>query len=163
MAYAPSKSKKNRGEASEMPNMTSMMDMMTIMLLFLLKTISSSGAMLHPAQGIQLPVSTLSESPQQHISFIINNQGIYQDKEGFLGRELASAEELESDQVQVFTQLTAFLDSLRGQDEALGRKAETIVTLQGDSQIKYKYIYKFIQSCGYSGFGTVQFIVEKKK
>ena len=163
MAYAPSKSKKNPGEAADMPNLTAMMDMMTIILLFLLKSLSVSGALLHPAETIELPHSEKYAPPEQHLSFIINNLGIFEDIDGNIGKHLVYEVEMESDEIQIFTGLTTFLDSIRTQNRVLGRAGESIVTLQGDNEIKYKYIYKFIQSCGYSGFGTIQFIVEKKE
>jgi len=162
MAYAPSKSKKNPGKDAEMPNLASMMDMMTIILLFLLKSLSSSGALLHEAPGITLPSAEKIKEAQQHIAFIINDQGIFEDIEGNIGNQLVTQAEMESDDVQLFTGLTDYLDKKQEQDVLLKREIHRIVTLQGDRAIKYKFIFKFIQSCGYSGFETIQFIVEKK-
>ena len=162
MAYAPSKSKKNKAASAPMPNLTTMMDMMTIILLFLLKTLSTTGALLHAAPGIELPVSEKMDEPQQYLAFFINNDGVFSDKEGNIGQQLVTPSEMESDDIQLFVNLNEFLDSTRALDKMLKRNVGNIVTLQGDSRIKYKYIFKFIQTCGYSGFETIQFIVEKK-
>ena len=161
MAYAPSKSKKNPAGQAEMPNLTTMMDMMTIILLFLLKSLAVSGALLHAAPGIELPVSQNAQEAQQHLSFIINDYGIFEDLEGQIGNKLVSPEDMNNDSIQIFGGFVDFLQDARQQDLLLKREVRTIITLQGDARVKYKYIYKFIQSCGYSGFETVQFIVEK--
>lgn len=163
MAYAPSKSKKNPSGEAEMPNLASMMDMMSIILLFLLKSLSASGAIMAKAPGIELPISTHMEDCQAHVAFIINEQGIFVDAEGNVGENLVTQAEMFSDDVQLFTGLTDYLDNKQEQDELLKREISRIVTLQGDKYIPYKYIFKFIQSCGYSGFETIQFIVEKAK
>ena len=144
-----------------MPNLTTMMDMMTIILLFLLKTMSVSGQLLHPAPGIQLPESTLEAKPEKHLMFIINSAGVFIDDEGKIGGQVATIEELEDDAIPMYDQVVTILDSIRNEDRLLGREIRTIVTLQGDREIPYKHLYKFITSCANSEFETIQFVVEK--
>ena len=162
MAFTPSKAKKNPPKRAEMPNLTSMMDMMTIILLFLLKSLSVSGALLHTAPGIELPLSRIHSDPQSHLSFIINLQGVFRDLEGEIGDMMASPEELANDDLVVFEHLKSHLDSERRLDIELGRKQREIITLQGDKKIQYRHLFKFITTCGEAGFSTIQFIVEKE-
>lgn len=162
MAFVPSKAKKNPPKSEDMPNLTSMMDMMTIILLFLLKSLAMSGAIMHVAPGIELPQSSIQVDPQKHISFIINEQGIFQDRDGQYGVAVASAAELQDENVFMFPGLIAFLDSVKSFDAEIGRSERRIITVQGDKNIQYKDVYKFISTCGEAGFATIQFIVSKK-
>lgn len=163
MAFIPSKAKKNPPKAAEMPNLGSMMDMMTIILLFLIKSMSTSGALMPPAPGIELPESKVQTDPQQHIAFIINPQGVFQqDQDGNPVRLLAGINDLNDPEVVLFDNIIAFLDSAKAMDRTLGRSEREIVTLQGDKQTPYNHLYKFITSCGEAGYATIQFIVEKE-
>lgn len=163
MAFIPSKAKKNPPKSAEMPNLGSMMDMMTIILLFLLKSMSASGALMPPAPGIELPMSGIDNEPQQHLAFIINYQGIFQqDEEGNPIRNLAAAGEMVDPEIALFDHVILFLDSAKAMDRKLGRKQREIITLQGDKNTPYGHLYKFISSCGEAGFSTIQFIVEKE-
>ncbi len=163
MAFIPSKAKKNPPKAAEMPNLSSMMDMMTIILLFLIKSMSASGALMPPAPGIELPESKIQTEPQQHLAFIINERGVFQqDEDGKPVRNLALPQELTDPSIPMFEHLITFLDSAKQVDRRLGRTEREIITLQGDKNIPYGYLYKFISSCGEAGFSTIQFIVEKE-
>ena len=170
MAFTPSKAKKNPPKRAEMPNLTSMMDMMTIILLFLLKSLSVSGALLHPAPGIELPLSEIHVQAQKNLSFIIyihevDNYppGLYeQTPEGIRGVYLATKEELYDDSQIIFNQLKNYLERERALDLDLKRPLRDIVTLQGDKSVQYRHLSKFIQTCGEAGFSTIQFIVEKE-
>ena len=163
MAFIPSKAKKNPTKAADMPNLGSMMDMMTIILLFLIKSMSTSGALMPPAPGIELPESKVHNDPQQHLAFIINPQGIFQqDEDGNPVRTLAGIEELSSPEIVLFYNVISYLDSAKAMDRTLGRPEREIITLQGDKNTPYNHLYKFITSCGEAGFSTIQFIVEKE-
>jgi biopolymer transport protein ExbD len=162
MAFVPSKAKKNPRKEQEMPNLTSMMDMMTIILLFLLKSITINGSVMHPAYGIELPESSMQVGLEKHISFIINAEGIFQDKDGLYGVNVASAEEMKSGEVFLFPRLIAYLDSIRQYDSEVGRSERRIITVQGDKNIQYQDVYKFISTCGEAGFSVIQFIVRKE-
>ena len=162
MAFTPSKAKKNLPKKAEMPNLTSMMDLMTIILLFLLKSLSVSGALLHQAQGIELPLSKIHMDPELHLSFIINSHGVFKDLEGQTGDMVADADELANDDLVIFEHLKSYLDSERQLDKELGRKQREIITIQGDKNIQYRHLFKFITTCGQAGFSTIQFIVEKE-
>ena len=159
---APSKMKKHRAEEAGMPNLTTMMDMMTIILLFLLKTMSVSGQLLHQAPGIELPESAQEVEPERHLMFIMNSQGIFLEEEGQIGAQVATTQDLEDPEIVIFDGVVGYLDSIRQEDRVLGRKLRSIVTLQGDREIPYKYLYKFITSAAESEFQTVQFVVEKE-
>ncbi|MBC8205312.1 biopolymer transporter ExbD [bacterium] len=162
MAFVPSKAKKHGIKREPTPNLTSMMDMMTIILLFLLKSMAVSGALLHAVEGINLPNSNSETEPQKHLSFVINEEGVFYEVEGRVVRLLAASFELQNDSLIMFENLNDFLDSTRAMDMELGRETRSKVTLQADKAIPYKYIYKFITTCGESGFTTIQFIVAKE-
>ncbi len=162
MAFTPSKVKKNPHKIAELPNLTSMTDMMTLILLFLLKLVAISGMVIHPVPGIELPLSSTLLDPQKRISFVINQEGIFQDLDGRFGENLASAEEMKNDEITIYPRIITYLDSIRKFDSEVGRSERRIVTVQGDRTIEYRHIYKFISTCGEAGFSTIQFIVEKK-
>jgi biopolymer transport protein ExbD len=163
MAFAPSKAKKNPKKEAEMPNLTTMMDMMTIILLFLLKTLAMTGALMQPNRDIELPTSTITGNPQRFLSFVvIPDQGIFVDKEGYLGAQLATPEQMEDVTTLFYPSLQVYLDSIKAVDLEVGRSERSIITVQGDRNLKYKTIYKFISTCGEAGFSTIQFIIAQK-
>jgi len=162
MAFVPSKAKKNPPKGGDMPNLNSMMDMMTIILLFLLKSLASAGAIMPVAPGIELPESSAQTQPQQHLSFIINSEGIFEGIESKIGVNLATAGELTNPELPLLGRLIVYLDSAKAVDKKLGRTERAIITLQGDRNTSYSYLYKFISSCGEAGFSTIQFIVTKR-
>jgi len=162
MAFVPSKAKKNPPKGGDMPNLNSMMDMMTIILLFLLKSLSSAGAIMPVAPGIELPRSSIQSQPQQHLAFVINSQGVFEGFEGKIGANLATASEMSDAETPLLTTLIAYLDSAKSVDKRLGRSERAIITLQGDRIMPYGHLYKFISSCGEAGFSTIQFIVTKQ-
>lgn len=163
MAFVPSKAKKHGIKRLPMPNLTSMMDMMVIILLFLLKSMAVSGALLHEVKGINLPVADREERPQTHLPFVVTEDGVFYEVEGKIVRTMASKEEMDNDSLFFFDYLNLFLDSTRTVDLELGRETRSIVTLQADRSLKYRYIKKFIDTCNASGFSTIQFIVNKEK
>jgi biopolymer transport protein ExbD len=63
----------------------------------------------------------------------------------------------------MYPRLLSYLDSIRQFDSEIGRSERRIITLQGDREIEYRDVYKFISTCGEAGFSTIQFIVAKKE
>jgi len=161
MAFAPSKGKKHRRPSATTPQLTSMMDMMVIMLLFLLKAYSVSGALIKPAQGVDLPNSTVMNEPQKVLSLIVTREGVYEDQSSIPGRKIEDLAPLQDDNLIELPQLLAFLNQAQERNRQLGRDEKSTLTVQGDKTIPYRWVLKIINTCSNAGFDKIDFVVMK--
>jgi len=161
MAFPPSKGKKHRRRPNAMPQLTSMMDMMTIMLLFLLKAFSTSGAFIKPAQGVDLPNSTVMNEPQKVLSLIVTRDGVYEDLASIKGKKVEDLASLQNDDLIDLPQLLAFLHQAQERSRQLGREEKRTLTVQGDKTIPYRWVLKVINTCSNAGFDKIDFVVLK--
>lgn len=162
MAFAPSKGKKHRRSGAAAPQLTSMMDMMTIMLLFLLKTYSVSGALIKPAEGVQLPNSTVTKEPAKVLSLIITRDGLYEDVSHKERRLIEDEASLQDDNAVELPKLFAYLSQVQDRNRQLGRDEKRTLTIQGDKTTPYRWILKVINTCSNAGFEKIDFVVFKE-
>jgi biopolymer transport protein ExbD len=162
MAFAPSKGKKHRFDKPGIPNLTSMIDIMVVILLFLLKSYSASGVLVTPAQGVELPSSTVTNEPLKVLSLVVTQQGLYEDLSDKADRLLEDYASLQNDQLVELPNLGSFLNQAQERSKALGREAKRTITVQGDKTIPYRWVLKIINTCAGSGFDKVDFVVLKE-
>lgn len=166
MAFAPSKSKRNRRKDLGKLNLASMMDMMTIILLFLLKTFSAGGALLRPSPYLELPKAERDMEPKKAVAILIlssNSEmppGVYEDMEKD-PRVLSRADELDNPDVVILPALEAFLNEHREFAEKVGKTFKGEVTIQCDKEVRYDWLLKVINTCGQSEYSTIDFVVIK--
>ncbi len=162
MAFAPSKGKKHmeRGEAKL--RITSLMDVMTIMLLFLLKTYSVSGALMKPAEGVDLPHSTVTLEPVKVLGLLVTTEGLFEDVPVESRRMIEGVLDLNDDAAVELDNLYAYLSQVQARNRELGREEKTVLTIQGDKTTPYRWILKIINTCSAAGFEKIDFVVYKE-
>ena len=161
MAFAPSKGKKHRFDKPGIPNLTSMIDIMVVILLFLLKSYSASGVLVTPAEGIDLPASTVTNEPIKVLSLVAKKDGLYEDIADKADRLIEDAASLQNDELVELPKLGAFLNQVQERSHALGRENKRTITIQGDKTIPYRWVLKIINTCAGAGFDKVDFVVLK--
>jgi biopolymer transport protein ExbD len=161
MAFAPSKGKKHRFDKPGIPNLTSMIDIMVVILLFLLKSYSASGVLVTPAEGIELPTSTVTNEPIKVLSLVVTNEGVYEDLSEKADRLIEDFASLQNDEYVELPQLGAFLNQVQDRSRSLGREDRHTITIQGDKTIPYRWVLKIINTCAGAGFDKVDFVVLK--
>ncbi|MCX6641320.1 MAG: biopolymer transporter ExbD [bacterium] len=162
MAFAPSKGKKHHFAAPGIPNLTSMIDIMVVILLFLLKSYSTSGVLVQPAQGVELPNSTVTNAPMKVLTIIAKKDGLFEEVSGIPGKIIEDFTSLQNDNLVELPNLAAMLEQVQQRSRALGREDKTTITIQGDKTIPYRWVLKIINTCASSGFDKVDFVVLKE-
>ncbi|RJP75415.1 MAG: biopolymer transporter ExbD [Candidatus Zixiibacteriota bacterium] len=162
MAFAPSKGKKHRRPAAAMPQLTSMMDMMVIMLLFLLKVYSTSGALIKPADGVDLPSSTVAAEPVKVLSLLATRNGLYEEINAQQHRLIEDLAALQDDNQVELGNLSSFLHQVQDRNRRFGREETRTLTIQGDKTIPYRWVLKIINTCSNAGFEKIDFVVLKE-
>jgi len=162
MAFAPSKGKKNRRKDKGGLSLNSMMDMMTIILLFLLKSMSSSGALIRPSPFLALPHSFQNMEPKKSLAILVNQDGVFEDMEN-APRQIALKSEVEDPDNVVLPSLQEYLTNEKDLVERTGRIFKGEITIQCDKEVTYNWLLKVINTCGQVEYGTIDFVVIKKK
>ena len=162
MAFAPSKGKRHCTRIEAKLRITSLMDVMTIMLLFLLKTYSVSGAFIKPAEGVNLPQSTVTQEPVKVLSLIVTPQGLFEDVSIEQRRLIEDVAALDDDVAIELDNLYAYLSMVQERNRHLGREEKRVLTVQGDKSIPYRWILKIINTCSSAGFDKIDFVVYKE-
>ena len=162
MAFPPSKGKKHLIRGDVKLRITSLMDVMTIMLLFLLKTYSVSGALMKPAEGVDLPSSTVVAEPVKVLGLIITQEGVFDDVAVQERHLLEDVEALNDDSILELANLSSYLHSVQERNRHLGREEKRVLTIQGDRLIPYRWVLKVIDTCSGAGFEKIDFVVYKE-
>ncbi|MBU0517913.1 biopolymer transporter ExbD [bacterium] len=162
MAFAPSKGKKHLRHDEAKLRITSLMDVMTITLLFLLKTYSVSGALMKPAEGVDLPTSTVTQEPQKVLGLIVTPDGVFEDIAAENRVMIEGVLTLNDDNVITLDNLYAYLSTVQARNRELGREEKRVLTIQGDRGTPYRWILKIINTCSTAGFEEVDFVVYKE-
>jgi len=162
MAFAPSKGKKHLRYEEAKLRITSLMDVMTIMLLFLLKTYSVSGALMKPAEGVELPTSTVTQEPQKVLGLVVTPNGVFEDVAAENRPLIEGVANLNNDNIVTLDNLYAYLSNVQARNRELGREEKRVLTIQGDRSTPYRWILKIINTCSAAGFEQVDFVVYKE-
>ncbi|TKJ42206.1 hypothetical protein CEE37_00580 [candidate division LCP-89 bacterium B3_LCP] len=162
MAFPPSKGKKHLCRGDLKLRITSLMDVMTLVLLFLLKTYSVSGPLMKPAEGVELPSSTVTQEPVKVLGLIITPDGLFEDAAAGERRMIEGIDVLNDDTVLQLTNLSTYLSNVQERNRYLGREEKRVLTIQGDKSIPYRWVLKVIDTCSGAGFEKIDFVVYKE-
>lgn len=150
MAFIPSRAKKHDTQAKGELNMNSMMDMMTIILLFLLKSYSTQGALVSPAEGLQLPKSSRSQRPEKELIVAISQQNIMVNDIPVINIEDIDTDRMDIVPLQVILEENA---TKKQELETLtGEEFTHEVIIEGDEKTPYDILSKVMYTCGRSKF-----------
>jgi biopolymer transport protein ExbD len=161
MAFAPTKGKKHKSEASARLelNMTSLIDMFTCLLAFLLKSFSAEGALVTPSDGLELPKSVASERAKPGLTIEIGKNEVVVE-----GALVANTADLAKTDYEALLKSPMYADLDKRHKAALameqyGTKFEGEVIIQGDKDIPFSALYKVMFLCARNDYGKMRLIV----
>lgn len=144
-------------------NINSMMDMMTILLLFLLKSYSTEGALVTPAEDLEIPVSETTQSAKPSLEVKVSEKFI-----SVHGKVVADVEDALAGEDMVIEGLLEVLEEAKQQSRLLndavgGDFASDDLVIQGDRKIPYKLLTRVMYTSGQAGFSKQRFVVYQKE
>ncbi len=152
--------RKKRKRAAEKLNITSMMDMFTIILVFLLKSYSSDGQLITPAQGLEIPESKTELSAQLALEIQVGQSQISVD-----GIPVADIKNLIGKKEMLIPELVEQLKKEKESAELLaksqGKEFKGKLVIHGDKKMPYEILTKVMYSCGQVGYSEQNFVVYK--
>ncbi len=160
MAFAPSKSKKNKSTDKGELNMNSMMDMMTIILLFLLKSFSTDGVLVAPSEDLTLPTSFRVEKPKKELNVAISQEEIIVNDIPILAISSLSKEEMLIPELNV--KLAEYAEQEKLLELEVGKEFTHQVIIQGDEAIPFEVLIKVMYTCSQSEFYKMRLLTIRK-
>lgn len=148
-------------------NITSLMDVLTIMLLFLLKNYSADGSLLTNADNLVLPNSESKKKPTEvNLQIAVTQDMILLDNQAVVPTE--DARNIPSEEPDpIITKLEERLKIALQQEEEMVRlgalnAVQGKVIVQVDKNIEFDVLFKIMNTCGKSGYNTMNFAVMER-
>ncbi|MBD3421185.1 MAG: hypothetical protein GF398_13800 [Chitinivibrionales bacterium] len=156
--------RRNRSEGDAKLNITSMMDMFTIILVFLLKSFSTQGQLITPAEGLTLPASSIERTTGQALSVKISrNQIAVEDALVVDKQDYEAITEQKDFMIQsLYEVLQKHAGEARKSAELFGKEFSGEITIQGDVEIPYNVLTRIMYTCGQAGYPVMNLIVYRK-
>jgi biopolymer transport protein ExbD len=146
-------------------NITSMMDMFTIILVFLLKSYSSEGQLVTPAEKLLLPNSIVKKAPHGGLELKVSSKVIMiEDQVMFEGKQIDDI--MQDTQYLIrpmYEKLAKYAREARATAETYKQEFKGTVIIQGDKEIPYNLLVKIMYTCGQAGYPSINLIVYKKE
>jgi biopolymer transport protein ExbD len=166
--------------------LTSMMDVLVIIVVFLLKSYNVSMNSFTTPQGLQLPISSSQDTPNDSVQVIVTPESLTVESErildflqtsGDLGNQSANYSFKQGDLDEGGLRVVPLYDALmkaRAKTELLLAKSaarvdgkpipfEGILAIQADKKIKYDTVKKIMYTAGTAGFKIIKFLALKKE
>ena len=161
---AARQARRSKGEGDEKLNITSMMDMFTIILVFLLKSFSTEGQLVTPAEGLTLPTSKVEKHAKPGLSIKVSDDRILvEDKLVLEGENFENAVNQKGYLIEKLKKvLDKYAKEGRKSSEMYGEEFSGEVTIQGDVTIPYRALVRIIYTCGQAGFPKTNLIVYRE-
>jgi len=148
-------------------NITSLMDVLTIMLLFLLKNYSADGSILTNADNLVLPNSESKKKPTEvNLQIAVTQDMILLDNQAVAPTDDArNIPQEEPD--PVIAKLEERLKIALAQEEEMVRlgalnAVQGKVIVQVDKNIDFDVLFKVMNTCGKSGYNSMNFAVMER-
>jgi biopolymer transport protein ExbD len=138
------KSERHKREVHAELLLTALIDAFSILVIFLLMSFSSSGEVIVPGKGIELPKATMGEQ--------LDRQPVVKVEDGKIFVE---------DKEVTVNSLVGELLALRKrfQETRPGEEFPGIVTIQGDRRLKYEVLNSIVLASSQAGFSDIKFAV----
>lgn len=152
----------NRGDTSSeaggvfQPQLTSLIDVMTILLVFLIKSFSTEGNIVTPAEDLMLPVSTSQNTPEIRCSLVITKKSILVD-----GMELVPLTNLTKSDSMMIPSLYKWMSVEKNKcTDSSGIKE---LMIQCDRDIEFAIVKKVMFTCSKAGFTNYTVLVMQEE
>ncbi len=143
-------------------NITSMMDMFTIILLFLLKSFSSQGQMVTPAEGLKLPDSNVRSDVTVSLELKISKEHIMVE-DRVVTKMSAVVNQKEFLIKPLYEILLKYSKEAVKTANLYNETFKGDIVIQGDQSIPYKLLTRVMYSCGKAGFSNMKFLVYREE
>jgi biopolymer transport protein ExbD len=143
--------------------LTAMVDMFTIMLVFLLKSFTTSAIAITPADGMNLPISSIQNPPIEALKLMVSRNGIF--------IEDAKVLDLEDGQIPDFAMMkgnSAMIQPLFEALEKEAKKSEEIaaknqsveftgqILMQADGRLSYDVLKRVMYTVSMAGYSDLK-------
>lgn len=157
--------RKARGGGEVKLNITSMMDMFTIILVFLLKSFSTQGQLITPAEGLTLPESSIERTADEALSIKVSRSKIAVE-DRLVVDSVRYAELLKQKEFMIsslYDVLQGHARRAREAAERFGKEFSGEITIQGDVAIPYHVLTRVMYTSGQAGFPVMNLVVYRKE
>ncbi|MCU0609841.1 MAG: biopolymer transporter ExbD [Chitinispirillaceae bacterium] len=158
------KRRRSRGEGVVKLNLASMIDMFTLMVVFLLKNYSAQGQLVTPAEGLQLPSSSIERNAGEALSVKISEKNIMVENDIVVNeaefKKLMAQKEFMIE--PLYTVLSGHATSARQSAERFNTEFSGRISIQGDVAIPYNVLTRVMYTCGQAGYPVMNLVVYRK-
>ncbi len=161
---AARQARRSNSGGDEKLNITSMMDMFTIILVFLLKSFSTEGQLVTPAEGLTLPSSTVEQHAKPGLSIKVSDDRILvEDKLVLKGEGFEEAVKQQGFLIDKLERvLKRYAEEGKKSSDMYGEEFSGEITIQGDVTVPYRTLVRVIYTCGQAGFPKTNLIVYRE-
>jgi biopolymer transport protein ExbD len=155
---------KQRGAATVKLNITSMIDMFTLMVVFLLQNYSAQGQLVTPAEGLQLPKSTVEKMAQEALSVKVSQNNIMVENNIVIDPEAFKTILTQKDFMiePLYEVLSKYSSEAKRSAEMFKGEFSGKISIQGDVEIPYNVLTRVMYTCGQAGFPVMNLVVYRR-
>jgi biopolymer transport protein ExbD len=153
-----------RGSSVVKLNITSMIDMFTLMVVFLIQNYSAQGQLVTPAEGLQLPKSSVEKNAAVALNVQISQGSIIVENQVVLNKTQYEALLTQKEFMvePLFKALKKFSDEAKKSSKMFGTEYSGKIAIQGDIEIPYNVLTRVMYTCGQSGYPNMNLVVYRK-
>ena len=155
---------RKRTNATVKLNITSMIDMFTLMVVFLLQNYSAQGQLVTPAQGLQLPNSSVEKTAEEALSVKVSQNTIMVENKIVIDpaeyKVLTQQKEFMIE--PLFAVLSRYSNEARKSAELFHKEFSGKISIQGDVAIPYNILTRVMYTCGQAGYPNMNLVVYRK-
>lgn len=150
------KREKNSSDGIFQPQLTSLIDVMTILLVFLIKSFSTEGNIITPAEDLMLPISTSQTSPKLRCSVVITKKSLLVE-----GMELLPVATIVKSDSMMIPPLYKWMKVER--NKCTDSSGITEVMIQCDRDVEFAIVKKVMFTCSKAGFTNYTVLVMQEE
>ena len=155
---------RKRGNATVKLNITSMIDMFTLMVVFLLQNYSAQGQLVTPAEGLQLPTSSVEKTAEEALSVKVSKNSIMVENKMVITPAEYTALSQQKDFLiaSLYTVLSQYSEQAQKSAERFKTEFSGKISIQGDNEIPYNILTRVMYTCGQAGYPNMNLVVYRK-
>ncbi|MCX7726492.1 MAG: biopolymer transporter ExbD [Chitinispirillaceae bacterium] len=138
------------------PQLTSLIDVMTILLVFLIKSFSTEGNIVTPAEDLILPISTSQNSPKVRCSVVITKKSLLVE-----GMELVPITTIVKSDSMMIPSLYKWIKVEK--NKCTDSSGITELMIQCDREIEFAIVKKVMFTCSKAGFTNYTVLVMQEE
>jgi hypothetical protein len=143
-----------------------MMDIFTIILVFLLKSFSSEGALITPAQGLKLPNSIVEKNAKVSLSVAVSKSYILVEDKAVLKTDDVM-QQIKNDPSKymldaLYADLVQRANLAKKMEADYGTPFSAEVTVQIDEDAPFELLTRILYTCGQASWSNMKLVVYRE-